>query len=64
MRKDRKIEFGLCWTDEETGLFIQRLYWTTNGRCYMLAINGGVELKPKRISEAEMISAWETYRNV
>lgn len=55
--------FCIGWTDEEEGLYCERLYWTTNGRCFIQARDGGVIKKPRRISEAEYISAWEQYRN-
>ena len=55
-------EFGYSWKDE-TGLFIQAIYWTTGNRCYKRYIRGGCEGKAKRIGEAEYIRAYESYKN-
>lgn len=55
------FEYG--WKDEETGLFIQAIYWTTGSRCYKRYVKGGCEGKAKRISEQAYIQAYESYKN-
>ncbi len=55
-------EFGIGWKDE-TGLFIQMIYWIKNGRCFVRMIDGGYARKARRISEAEYMRAYEQYKN-
>ena len=55
--------FGISWRDEESGLYYEALYFVSGTRFYVKYRVGGQEKKAKRISAADYISAWESYKN-